>query len=271
MEELPYCLSLVDCYKNNEREQGRIATKILASSLIRNLPLGYVNIVRVEPTAPLFRSGREGLEEVWLKKDTVDIPETIVPQWLPADYIDGTKYSWVLFLGGGSITLRDTDHLFDTEADILWAPLNDTLLHSDDCNGYLTEKEIKEEQSEHPWTRPWAQGASSNVWAVRGEHYAQMITDWREVTKNEPSRSTSDKIQSAWNRFLIDTELVVTRFERGEVEFPDLGGSYEHWHQATILNVSKFNTNLRNQFLQQQFFGSYFGDPAGTFLDIVDP
>ena len=268
--EMPYCLSIVDCRRSHQRAQGHLATKILASSLLRNLPIADLHIVRVAPKQPLFRVGREGVHEEWMDESAVDL-SNVVPQWLPSAFIDGSKYSWVFFIGDGSIALRDLDHLLKSEADILWAPLSGVSLRSTSCGGYVTEVEMQADRSEHPCTRPWMEGASSAVWAVRGQHYGSIMAEWNRIAGNEPLRACSNRIESAWNRVLMDTELVVTRFERGEIAFPALSGvTYEDWHESALLNVGQLDSEIRNKFLQSQFFGTYLGDQSGLFFTLLD-
>lgn len=123
-----------------------------------------------------------------------------------------------------------------------------------------------------PWSRPWWAAASSAVWAIRGEHYDKVIQDWKNIAAQEPVRKCGNRIESAWNRLLIDTPLKVTRLERGEIAFPALcPKGYEDWSEAAVLNVGDWPRKLRSKFLQGQFFGTYFGDESGLFLDLMEP
>lgn len=38
-----------------------------------------------------------------------------------------------------------------------------------------------------------------------------------------------------------------------------------------ILNVGDWPLEAQSQFLQAWFYGTYFADPTGLFLDIVEP
>ena len=245
--------------------------KILASSLMRNLPLGDVHVTRVAAELPLFRVGKEGLYEEWIDPDVSERAAPI-PQLLPARYIDSSQYSWVFFIGDGSIVLRELDHLLDVDSDILWAPMASIPLRSERYGGYLTEEEWLVDRVDHPWSRPWTEAASPEVWAVRGECYAQVVEHWRRISSLPPLQPCSDPTGSAWNRLLFDTDFRTSRFERGEIAFPALeGASYSDWCESAILNVGEWEPEMRSKFLQAQFFGTFFGDESGLFLDLLEP
>ena len=268
-EENPYCISIVDTAGGHEKRDGRIAAKILATSLLRNLPLGDIHVVRAQAEQPLFRVGREGLFEEWLEEGG---GEKTAP-WMGQPFIDGSAYSWVFFMGEGSIALREIDHLLDVDADVLWAPMQGVPLRTERCWGYVTDAEMEEEyRAELPWSRPWREAASAGIWAVRGEHYDTVIQNWKEIAATSPARHCGNRIESAWNRLLVDTPLKVKRFEKGEIAFPTLqGADYADYSESAILHTGDWQRKLSSKFLQAQFFGTYFGDESGLFLDLMEP
>lgn len=205
---------------------------------------------------------------------------------------DTSAYPWVLCLGSGSLVLKGVDHLLAGKADILWAPLPGVPVWSERCGAYLREEERAEGfRAEHPQSRPWREGASAAVWAARGECFAEMMGDWRRIAEEEgaaapglvissPQDAKNDtqdarptrRVQSAWNRLLLDTPLRVARLERDEVQFPCLpGADFLKWKDACILNVGDWPQDAQSKFLQAWFYGTYFADPTGLFLDIVEP
>ena len=69
-----------------------------------------------------------------------------------------------------------------------------------------------------------------------------------------------------------DGLLRAARFERDEVQFPCLpGADFLTWKDACILNVGDWPQDVQSKFLQAWFYGTYFADPIGLFLDIVEP
>jgi len=254
---LPFCYILGALPGSRSSPVERLELKLLASSLLRNLPLGEVHVLRSGDGDPLFRVGREGLIEHWGQE---------MPQ------IDASRFSWIFYIASGSLALREIDHLLDGDCDIFWAPLPQTHLVSSRTQGYLSDEEMRLDRTEFPWSRPWRSAASSAAWAVRGEHFGPVMDSLKDILVSAPKRSCDSIADSAWNRFLLDSPLKVKRFERDEIAFPSFcGEDCRNWSEAALINVSDFPPALRITFLQAWFYSTYLGDPGGLFLDILEP
>jgi hypothetical protein len=253
-------------------ESGRERTlyaKLLAAALLRTAPEGPVQLMRgAQAEKPLFRVARQNLDEVILLPREQEAPQP----WRCRDDVDSEKCDWVLFLGPGTLALRNVDHLLSGTADILWAPLTDLNIRDLRTCGYLTEAEMTGGRTSAPVSRPWHRGASGAVWAVRGHCFAEVMTEWERIADDEPLRATLDRAQSAWNRLLMDTPLKVARLEKGEVHFPCLpGADYPKWKDAALIHVGEWPAATQDAFLQAFFYGTFFGDSSGMFLNILEP
>lgn len=305
LPETPNLICLVP-HEPAGKKEGRIAAKALAASVMRNLPVAEVKVLRsAEAMAQggLFKGEKAGLWEVeagihggGLATDDccggahLGHAQEAAP-WEMAEALgEVSGYPWVLWLGAGSLVLRGVDHLLAGKADILWAPLPGVPVTGKRCGYYIREEELAEGfRPQHPQSRPWREAASAVVWAMRGERFAEVMAEWRRIFEGAASpgdlsgggdasggtrhaRPTQNKVESAWNRLLLDTPLRVARFERDEVQFPCLpGADLLKWKDACILNVGDWPQDAQRKFLQAWFYGTYFADPTGLFLDIVEP
>ena len=255
----------------SEAGAGRLTAKLLAASILRNLPAAQLKVMRTlaraEDWKPLFRVERAGLEERGSGAESAGGP------WDAVRCVEAVElYPWVFFLDSGSVLLRGVDHLLTGDADILWAPMAGVPVTAERCGGLLRPEEREPRyRVEHPVSRPWREAASAAVWAVRGEHVGAVMDEWEKLFLGSPEGYTPT-VEAAWNRLLMDTPLRVARFEKDEVQFPCLpGADFLRWKDAAILNVSDWPPEAQSKFLQAWFYGTYFADPTGLFLDIVEP
>ena len=294
---LPDAPNLI-CLQTDERaggRAGRVAAKVLVASLLRNLPVAEVKVLRSAAALAeggLFKVEKAGVWEVETgmsdgrfgigdeKKDDCcggahrGQAHGVRGPWEVAEALgDVSGYPWVLFLGSGSLVLRGVDHLLAGKADILWAPLPGVPVTAERCGAFLRAEERAEGyRVEHPQSRPWREGASAAVWAVRGECFAGVMAEWRGIFSGGAPEGWTPTVESAWNRLLLDTPLRVARLERDEVQFPCLpGADFLKWKDACLLNAGDWPPDVQSKFLQAWFYGTYFADPTGLFLDIVEP
>jgi hypothetical protein len=250
---------------------ARPTAKVLAASVLRNQPAAELKVVRTlaraEDWKPLFRVERAGLEERGSGAESNGGP------WDAVRCVEEVEhYPWVFFLESGSLLLRGVDHLLTGDSDILWAPMAGVPVTAERCGGLLRPEEREPGyRVERPISHPWRQAASAAVWAVRGEHIKAVMEEWEKLFLGSPEGYTPT-VEAAWNRLLMDTPLRVARFEKDEVQFPCLpGADFLRWKDAAILNVSDWPPEAQSKFLQAWFYGTYFADPTGLFLDIVEP
>lgn len=300
-DPVPYLIATRSDRPDGREKDGRPSIKILTASILRNIPTAEVKVVRElerpEDWKPLFRVERAGMEER-AGGTSVETGGASGPWRTVACLERVEEYPWLLFLDSGSLLLRGVDHLLAGDADILWAPLAGVPVTEERCGAFLTDEERKPDyRAERPHSRPWREAASSAVWAVRGEHVRAVMAEWKKITRAGTEKADTGHvhladgtccggrdrsgsngnaakrtIESAWNRLLIDTPLRVARFERDEVQFPSLPGTdFLRWKDAAILNVSDWPPDAQSKFLQAWFYGTYFADPTGLFLDIVEP
>jgi|GEM_PF-4774080 len=281
---LPDAPNLI-CLQTEERagdKSGRVAAKVLVASLLRNMPVAEVKVLRAAAameTGGLFKVEKAGVEEGYDGSRLENEGDSEAGRsgnrgpWEMASVWKVAEYPWVLYLRSGSIALRGVDHLLAGKADILWAALPGVPVTADRCGYYLgREERAPGYRVGHPKSRPWSEAASAAVWAVRGEYFAEVMAEWERISARETRTPGTRMIESAWNRLLLDTPLRVARFEKDEVQFPCLpGADFIKWKDAAILNVGDWQQDTQSKFLQAWFYGTYFADPTGLFLDIVEP
>lgn len=280
--ELP-SLYLVATNASRPADAARVVGKTLVSSLMRHAPLGQVMVRRPAGAAgPLHRVEKAGVAD-WDASALPLCAEGHGPfcgdwHWsaLPSEEQEGylAQYGWVVFLGSGCLVRRGMEHLLETEADVLWAALPSVPLWGEDYQACLThEEKLPGYSPDLPHSRPWREAASTQVWAVRSCYLLKLLRDWRAASAAITlDTSEQRKLRLGWNRFLRDTGLKVQRFERGEIQFPDQPtAKFLEWQDACVLSVGDWPVPAQSKFLQAWFYGTFFGDTLGTFLDIVEP
>ncbi len=250
--------------------------KMLAGSLVRNYFGGEVKVFR-NSAGPLFLVFREGLEEV-----VVDTPALKGAQladharrWVPKvrEMFNAEDYEWVLWLDADCLVLRDLDHLFRTDADVL--VVRDAAASPGDERyaGFLTVEELEKEAQRPSGRMPNVSvyPAATWAWAVRGEHFAALMAEWERVMGLSPSRPTSRVDASAWNRVLRDCGLRVKPFEDGEMRCPlTHDPDWKTYRDAAVLHCTGASQADRIQFMFGAYMARFYGDPGITFLNLIE-
>ena len=255
---------------------GRLLSKLLASSILRTLPLADLRFLRVVPPGeerPLFKLDRTGITEVFIAPSTLASAE--LAPWDGIHHLpDASAYDWILFLGSGSIALRGLDHLLAGDADVLWAPVIG--LTATDRFEYLGD--VKHERSEktfRSYSRPGREIAAPCIFAARGHIFPKLLAEWngrhKAIERNSQEKKDSF-LKRSWNCVLAETDHKVMRFEKGEIQFPAVPNSeFLRWYEAALLNVREWPLEAQVNFIQALYYGKFFGDPSGLFLEILEP
>jgi hypothetical protein len=164
------CLATADI---SATKDSLITAKVLAASVMRNLPVAEVKVLRSAAAMAeggLFKVEKAGLEEKYemgRMNHEVAGNETRSPWEIVESLGDVRGYPWVLWLGAGSLVLRGVDHLLTGKADILWASMPGVPVKGARSGCLLREEEQAEgSRPVHPWSRPW--GGSSQRGGVGG-------------------------------------------------------------------------------------------------------
>lgn len=253
--------------------------KLLCSSLLRHFWSGEIVVFRNFPE-PLFLVERKGLEEIFV--ETLDSEEgksgkgcqdaALQYRFRAAQMLDASRYEWVAYLDADCLALRNLDHLFAGDADILVKPESGRKMT--DChpfNGYISPLEIIH-SDQNPWlAREGSDGINAGTFAVRSDHYPAVMEQWSELFESKPPRHADLRDQTAWNRLLLDTDLRVRPFERGEIMFPfTLDKGFLDYKEAALLHflggAQKDKIGLS--------FGLHmmrtYGEEGGLFLDLLE-
>ncbi len=256
---------------NTAESQHALMAKMLVSSLLRTYFNGQILVFR-NTIEPFFKVERRGLEEVFLEADEGVAPHRLkyllrdqVRAYLYPEELHGQPaFASVCFLDCDMLALRGIEHLLaGNHWDILWTPEPQAKVVSRYHNAYLTDDEMG--------SMGHLPGANSGSWAVRAEHYDAVMQAWEEIDTAQPLRKKRGSDQPAWNRLLLDTPLRKRRFERDEIQFPTLGATYEACDQAALLHVPGVTPQMKLRCLAGYFYGRYFADDRGLFLNILEP
>jgi hypothetical protein len=221
-------------------------------------------ILRNEGEPPLFGVCRGDTREIWTNESNGFLGSSCYQ-----DLIESSE--WFLFCHAGSLCLRGLDHLLTDNADILWAEESGDFQTDEAATGYLSDSELFGAQS-RGLRKPSRKAANVNVFAIRGKFLLVILHKWKAIMESEPARPTTNRLKSAWNRLLIDSELRVNRFEPGEVAFPAQPGvTYPDWMNAALINVSEWPPEVQSKFLQAHYYGTILGDETGWFSKLLDP
>ncbi len=232
--------------------------KILISSLLRSYFSGELILIHNTPT-PLFRINRTQLTENMLPSGHQIDGKRLKFQarkWINAEYHD-----WVCFLDCDMLAQRNIDHLFDpgADCDILWQP-----------EGRMTQAAYNSYFQPEEFPRLWRHGANSGSFAVRGEHYHEVMEEWERIDASEPVREKILVDQPAWNRLLFDTKLRTRQFEKDEIMFPLLHHfDYRKWRNAALIHANGTTPDVKLEFLLSQYLGRFAGH-AEMMLALMD-
>ncbi len=258
---------------------GRQMAKLLCSSLLRQFWSGEIVVFR-NFAEPLFPVERKGLEEVFVElanfgkgkaAASACLATALEFRFRAATLLDPARYRWMAYLDADCLALRNPDHLFAGDAEILVQPeAGRGMADSHVFNGYLAPGE-KPEAVRNGWLVREGNGINAGTFAVRAGRYVEVMDRWREIFESEPPRHTDMRDQTAWNRLLLDTELPVMPFERGEIQFPlHLDKGFLDYKQAALLHFVGGRQRDKIDLAFALHMMKTYGDPGGLFLDLLE-
>ena len=258
---------------------GRTMAKLLCSSLLRQFWSGEIVVFRNFPE-PLFPVERKGLEEVFVETPEVGegkgagdrcLKAALEYRFRAAEMLDAARYRWMAYLDADCLALRNLDHLLAGDSDILVQPEpGRKMLYSHVFNGYLGWDE-KLRPRRNAWLAAAGDGINAGTFAVRAEFYAEVMDQWREIFESPPPRHAEMRDQTAWNRLLLNTELRVLPFERGEIRFPlHLDKGFLDYKEAALLHFVGGKQRDKIDLAFALHLMKTYGDAGGLFLDLLE-
>ncbi len=253
--------------------------KLLCSSLLRHFWSGEIVVFR-NFEEPLFPVERKGLEEIHVETAPFGegreagkacLASALEFRFRAAEMIDADRYEWIAYLDADCLALRNLDHLFAGDADILvQAEAGRKMRESQVFNGYIGDEEILAPVC-NTWLRNEGDGINAGTFAVRGANYAEVMEEWKRIFESEPARHTEMRDQTAWNRLLLDTELRIRPFERGEIRFPlHLDKGFLDYKQAALLHFVGGKQRDKIDLAFALHMMKTYGDAGGLFLDLLE-
>ena len=258
---------------------GRAMAKLLCSSLLRHYWTGEIVVFRNYPE-PLFPVERKGLEEVYVETPEVGegtgagercLAAALAYRFRAAEMLAPERYGWMAYFDADCLALRNLDHLFCGDADILVQPESGrNMADTHVFNGYLSPGG-KARSQRNAWITSRGDGINAGTFAVRSTHYLEVMTRWREIFASEPACHTEMRDQTAWNRLLLDTELRARPFERGEIMFPlHLDKGFLEYKDAALLHFVGGEQRDKIDLAFALHLMKTYGDPGGLFLDLLE-
>ncbi len=258
---------------------GRQMAKLLCSSLLRQFWSGEIVVFR-NFVEPLFPVERKGLEEVFVETPEVGegreagercLKAALEFRFRAAAQLDPSRYGWMAYLDADCLALRNLDHLFSGDAEILVQPeVGHRMKDSHVFNGYLGPG-VEPKATRNAWLVREGNGINAGTFAVRAEHYAEVMERWREIFESEPPRHADMRDQTAWNRLLLETELRVRPFERGEIRFPlHLDKGFLDYRHAALLHFVGGKQRDKIDLAFALHLMTTYGDAGGLFLDLLE-
>jgi hypothetical protein len=228
----------------------------------------------------LFPVERRGLEEVFVETPEVGqgkgagercLQAALEYRFRAAEMLDPSRYEWLAYLDADCLALRNLDHLFTGEADILVQPeAGRSMRDSHVFNGYLPLGDPCVPHRNH-WLAASGDGVNAGTFAVRGRHYASVMQQWLEIFERTPPRHAEMRDQTAWNRLLLDTDLRARPFERGEIMFPfHLDKGFLDYKQAALLHFVGGEQSDKIDLAFALHLMRTYGDPGGLFFDLLE-
>jgi hypothetical protein len=258
---------------------GRTMAKLLCSSLLRQFWSGDIVVFRNFPE-PLFPVERKGLEEVYVETPEVGegqgsgercLKAALEYRFRAAEMLDAKRYEWMAYLDADCLALRNLDHLFTGDADILVQPEPGRgMADSHVFNGYIGLGETLSPKR-NAWLTAAGDGINAGTFAVRADRYLEVMARWKEIFESPPTRHANMRDQTAWNRLLLDTELRVKPFERGEIQFPlHLDKGFLDYKQAALLHFVGGEQKDKIDLAFALHLMKTYGDAGGLFLDLLE-
>jgi hypothetical protein len=258
---------------------SRTMAKLLCTSLLRQFWSGEIVVFRNFPE-PLFPVERKGLEEVYVETPEVGegngagercLKAALEYRFRAAEMLDVSRYEWMAYLDADCLALRNLDHLFAGEANILVQPEpGRKMADSHVFNGYIGHDETLSPKR-NAWLAATGDGINAGTFAVRAERYTEVMAGWTEIFESPPARHSDMRDQTAWNRLLLDTDLRVKSFERGEIMFPfHLDKGFLDYKQAALLHFVGGEQRDKIDLAFALHLMKTYGDAGGLFLDLLE-
>lgn len=272
---------------------SRTMTKLLCSSLLRSFWDGQIVVFR-NFAEPLFPVERKGLEEVYIETQDFGLGQDAAQACLKnalqmrfraSEWIaHPEQYQWIVYLDADCLALRDISHLFAGEADILVQPEKGRSMYDEAVfNGYLGHAmHCGCQEKVHSATCGAKRAIPKNGWlgrdginagtvAIKGEKFAEVCAEWQRIFDSEPSLHRDFRDQTAFNRLLLETDLKVRPFERGEIAFPlHLDKGFLDYSQAALLHfVGGEQKDKINLAFAMHMMRTY-NEEGGLFLDLLE-
>jgi hypothetical protein len=269
------------------RRGSRTMAKLLCSSLLRGFWGGRIVVFR-NFAQPLFPVERKGLEEVFIATDFGEGKEAgkrCLLQALEAriravEWIERPEqYEWIAYLDADCLALRDVEHLFAGDADVLVQPERGRSMRKEmvfnayldaECGGTGPNSDGRRptRQGRNGWLG--REGINAGTFAVRGEKFAEFMAEWQRIF-DSPPRHLEFRDQTAFNRLLLDTDRRVKPFERGEIMFPfHVDKCFLDYREAALLHFvgGKHKDKIDLAFALHMM--RTYGDEGGLFLDLLE-
>jgi hypothetical protein len=280
---------------------SRTMAKLLCSSLLRGFWGGEIMVFR-NFVQPLFPVERKGLEEIH-----IDVPEigegpeagkkcleaALKARFQAVEWIeDPARYEWIVYLDADCLALRDVEHLFAGNADVLVQPERGrSLLDTPAFNGYVrdprepaddgaavdahatrTSSRLSAEVHRSS-TNSWLgrDGINAGTFAVRGAKYAELMREWKRLFEEPPLLHGDFRDQTTFNRLLLETDMKVRPFERREIMFPlHLDERFLDYRNAALLHFLGGSPKEKIEMAFGLHMIRTYGNESGLFLDMID-
>jgi hypothetical protein len=262
---------------------SRTMSKLLCSSLLRGFWSGEILVLR-NFAQPLFPVERKGLNEVYVETPDFGtgeeagkkcLREALEARFMAGQWIENPEqYDWICYLDADCLALRDVEHLFAGDADLLVQPERGRKVFSEMVfNGYLKEGAASSDGVKAPGRNGWLgrDGINAGTFAVRGNKFEEVMREWKRIYESEPARHKEFRDQTAFNKLLLETDLRVKEFERGEIMFPFyLDKGFLDYRQAALLHFvgGKQKDKIDLSFALHMM--RTYGEEGGLFLDLLE-
>ena len=255
-------------------------SKLLCSSLLRGFWSGEILVIR-NFAQPLFPVERKGLSEIYIETPDFGKGEeagkrclkaALESRFLAGQWITNPEqYDWICYLDADCLALRDVEHLFAGDADLLVQPERGRNVFSDMVfNGYLEGGAGGvSARGRNSWLG--RDGINAGTFAVRGNKFEEVMQEWKRIHDSQPVRHKEFRDQTAFNKLLLETELRVKPFERGEIMFPfHLDKGFLDYRDAALLHFvgGKQKDKIDLSFALHMM--RTYGEEGGLFLDLLE-
>lgn len=259
---------------------SRTMSKLLCSSLLRGFWSGEILVIR-NFAQPLFPVERKGLSEIYIETPDFGTGEeagkrclkaALESRFLAGQWITNPEqYDWICYLDADCLALRDVEHLFAGDADLLVQPERGRNVFSDMVfNGYLEGGAGGvSARGRNSWLG--RDGINAGTFAVRGNKFEEVMQEWKRIHDSQPVRHKEFRDQTAFNKLLLETELRVKPFERGEIMFPfHLDKGFLDYRDAALLHFvgGKQKDKIDLSFALHMM--RTYGEEGGLFLDLLE-